>query len=141
MMGPDDWPSVNASLNATSAVLLVIGYTAIKNRLIRLHVGCMLGALTVSTAFLACYLYYHIAVRHGQPTVYPGAGGFRVLYFGILISHTVLAAVAAPLALFTAYQAIKGRFERHIKIARWTFPIWLYVSLTGVIVYLMLYWR
>jgi uncharacterized membrane protein YozB (DUF420 family) len=144
MIGPDDLPGVNALLNGTSAVLLLLGYAAIRSRRIAAHKVCMLAALAVSAVFLASYLYYHFAVKHGQPTYFterapeapPWVGQ---LYAAVLLTHTVLAAVAAPLALFTAYQGLRGRLARHVRVARWTLPIWLYVSVTGVAVYWMLY--
>jgi uncharacterized membrane protein YozB (DUF420 family) len=139
MIGPDALPSVNAALNGTSAVLLVAGYAAVRRGAVVVHAACMLSALCVSTLFLASYLYYHFAVKRGQPTPFPGEGWVRPVYFSVLLSHTVLAAVAAPLALFTAYQALRGRFGRHVRVARWTLPVWLYVSVTGVVVYWMLY--
>jgi protein SCO1/2/putative membrane protein len=132
-------PRLNAFLNSTCGVLLLIGYAAIRRRLETLHKVCMLSALAVSAAFLASYLYYHFAVLHGQPTRFLGQGWVRILYFGILISHTALAVVVAPMALYTALQGLRDRRPRHVRLARWTLPLWLYVSVTGVIVYLMLY--
>jgi uncharacterized membrane protein YozB (DUF420 family) len=140
MTGGTLLPLVNATLNGTSAVLLIVGYWAIRHRKVAMHETCMLGALGLSMVFLTSYLYYHIVVRGGQPTRFTGEGAARVAYFGILISHTMLAVVTAPLALYTAYQGYRGRLSRHVTIARWTLPIWLYVSVTGVIVYWMLYW-
>jgi putative membrane protein len=137
-MGPGDWPQLNAGLNAASAVLLLVGYVAIKRRHVRLHTSCMLTALCVSTLFLASYLYYHIVVRAGRHTEFGGSDEARYVYLGILLSHTILAAAAAPLALYTAYQGLSGQLARHVKVARWTLPIWFYVSVTGVVVYLML---
>jgi putative membrane protein len=104
----------------------------------------MLTALAVSALFLASYLYYHFAVKHGEPTRFssraPNAPDWvSYLYTVILLTHTVLAALVAPLALYTAYQGLRGRLARHVKVARWTLPIWLYVSITGVVVYWMLY--
>jgi putative membrane protein len=132
-------PAFNAFLNSTATVLLIIGYGAIRLRRVRLHKTCMLTALTVSTLFLASYVYYHVAVKGGQSTEFPGQGVARVVYFSVLLSHIFLAAGTVPLALFTAFQALKGRILKHVKIARWTLPIWLYVSITGVVVYWMLY--
>jgi len=132
-------PAVNAVLNGLSVLLLVSGYLAIRRRWVALHKSCMLSALTVSILFLTSYLYYHLAVKHGEPTRFTGEGEARLVYFSILISHTVLAAVVAPLALFTAYQGLRDRLTRHVRVARWTLPIWLYVSVTGVVVYWMLY--
>ena len=144
MIGPDDLPSVNAALNATSAVLLVAGYEAIRARRVPLHKTCMLSALGVSAVFLASYLYYHFAVKAGQPTYFsdlaPDAPQWvGWLYKAILSTHTVAAIVAAPLAPFTAWQGLRGNLNRHVHVARWTLPIWLYVSITGVVVYWMLY--
>jgi uncharacterized membrane protein YozB (DUF420 family) len=139
MIGPEDLPGVNAVLNATSAVLLVLGYLAIRRRRVALHQACMLTALGVSAVFLASYLYYHFVVKQGRPTYFQQEGLVRVVYLTILGSHTVLAAVAAPLALLTAYRGLRGDLARHVRLARWTLPIWLYVSVTGVVVYWMLY--
>jgi uncharacterized membrane protein YozB (DUF420 family) len=139
MIGPEDLPTVNAALNGTSALLLMTGYAAIRQGNIRVHKTCMLTALAVSAVFLASYLYYHLIVRQGEPTRFTGQGGARLVYFAVLLSHTVLAAVTAPLAIITASLALRGRIERHRRIARWTLPIWMYVSVTGVVVYLMLY--
>jgi uncharacterized membrane protein YozB (DUF420 family) len=144
MIDPNDLPTVNAILNSTSALLLLLGYLAIRTRRITLHKGCMLTALAVSAIFLASYLYYHFVVRHGQPTYFvnraPQAPAWvGRLYAVILLTHTVLAVLAAPLALYAAYQGLRNRLARHVKVARWTLPIWLYVSITGVVVYWMLY--
>lgn len=139
MIGPEDLPSVNATLNGTSAILLVAGYVAVRMRRILIHKTCMLSALAVSTVFLASYLYYHFVVRGGKPTAFTGEGGARVVYFAVLGSHTLLAAVTAPLAVITAYLGLRDRLVRHRRIAHWTLPIWLYVSITGVVVYWMLY--
>jgi uncharacterized membrane protein YozB (DUF420 family) len=144
MIGPDDLPSVNAALNSTCVVLLIAGYLAIRNRLVSLHKACMLAALGVSAAFLTSYLYYHFGVRRGQVTYFadqaPEAPAWvGRLYGAILGTHTLLAAVVAPLALVTAYLGITSRLARHKRVARWTLPIWLYVSVTGVVVYWMLY--
>lgn len=132
-------PAVNAGLNAACTVLLVAGFLAIRRRWERLHVACMLAALGVSVVFLASYLYFHFAVLGGQPTRFPGTGWVRPLYFGVLLSHTVLAVVVTPLALCTTYLGLRDRRARHVRVARWTFPLWLYVSVTGVVVYWMLY--
>jgi putative membrane protein len=139
VIASENLPSLNAMLNATSAILLVAGYAAIRRRAIGVHKVCMLAALAVSLLFLASYLYYHLVLRKGEPTHFLATGWVRPLYFSLLISHTVLAALAAPLALITAYQGLRLRYKRHVKIARWTLPIWLYVSVTGVVVYWMLY--
>jgi uncharacterized membrane protein YozB (DUF420 family) len=129
-------PVVNAALNGTSAVLLAVGYLFIRRKKITAHKVCMGSAFAVSTLFLISYLTYHY---HVGSIHFRGQGAIRALYFTILISHTILAAAILPLALVTVYRALKGRFDRHVKIARWTLPLWLYVSVTGVIVYLMLY--
>jgi protein SCO1/2/putative membrane protein len=132
-------PAVNAVLNALSALILSVGYLAIRRRRVALHKACMLAALGVSALFLTCYLYYHFVVRNGEPTAFTGSGWVRPVYFAVLLSHTVLAAAVAPLALFTAYQGLRDHLTRHVRVARWTLPIWLYVSVTGVVVYWMLY--
>lgn len=129
-------PHLNAILNATSGVLLVIGYLFIRRRKINAHRNCVIAALITSTVFLASYLTYHY--YHGS-TRFTGAGFVRPVYFIILLTHTVLAAVIVPFIGVTLYRAARGEFSRHARIARWTFPMWLYVSITGVIVYLLLY--
>jgi uncharacterized membrane protein YozB (DUF420 family) len=129
-------PAVNAVLNATSALLLAIGYLCIRRKKITAHKICMLSAFGTSTLFLISYLTYHY---HVGSIRFAGRGGIRILYFAILTSHTILAAAIVPLVLVTLSRALKGRFDRHVRIARWTLPIWLYVSVTGVIVYWMLY--
>ncbi len=137
-------PGLNATLNGLSGVLLVVGYLAIKRRLVALHKGLMLAALLVSALFLASYLYYHFAIKGAVATRFadrnPGAPpAVANLYYALLASHTLLAAVVAPLALVTAYLGMCNRLKRHVRVARWTLPIWLYVSVTGVVVYWMLY--
>jgi uncharacterized membrane protein YozB (DUF420 family) len=139
VIGPSDLPSLNAALNGLSAVLLMLGYAAIRRRAITVHKTCMLIALAVSTLFLISYLYYHLVVRQGEPTRFTAVGWVRPLYFTLLLSHTVLAVVAAPLALVTAYQGLRLRYKRHVRLARWTLPLWLYVSATGVLVYYLRY--
>lgn len=131
-----DLPLVNASLNGSSAVLLILGYIAVKSGMIRLHKAAMLTALAASGLFLASYLYYHIAVRHGQATRY--VGDWRSVYLTVLLSHTFLAAIAAPLAVATAWLGLTDRLKWHRRVARVTLPIWLYVSVSGVAVYLFL---
>lgn len=141
-----DWlkifPHLNASLNATSALFLILGFYFIRRLMIRQHKACMLTAFSFSTLFLICYLAHH-ALRTYYfglgPTRFTGEGIARPIYFTILTTHTILAAVVAPFVLVTLYRALKGKFELHKKIARIVFPIWLYVSLTGVVVYIMLY--
>ncbi len=132
-------PAVNAVLNALCGVLLIAGYLAIRRRHEALHKVCMLMALGVSIVFLASYLYYHFSVLNGQPTRFQGEGWARPVYFAILLSHTVLAAAVAPLAIYVTVQGLRDQRPRHVKVARWTLPIWLYVSVTGVVVYVMLY--
>lgn len=129
-------PTLNATLNAASAVLLGCGYVMIRRRRIAAHKACMLAAFACSTAFLVSYVLYHLraGVIH-----FTGQGWIRPFYLALLGSHTVLAIVIVPLALITLYRALAGRFERHRQIARWTLPIWFYVSVTGVVVYFLLY--
>jgi len=129
-------PAINAALNATSATLLVLGYFFIRQRALTAHVVCMITAFVTSTLFLACYLYYHY--HHGSEP-FPGGGWVRGVYFTILISHIILAVAIVPLALITLYRGLRGHFPKHVKIARVTLPLWLYVSVTGVIIYWMLY--
>jgi putative membrane protein len=133
-----DLPTLNAILNGISAVLLMAGYVCIRAQRVRCHIACMTGATLVSALFLASYLYYHLVLRAGV-TRFTQEGWIRPLYFGILLSHTTLAVVVVPLVLVTLYRALRGQFYRHRRIARWTLPIWLYVSVTGVAVYVMLY--
>jgi uncharacterized membrane protein YozB (DUF420 family) len=130
------YPVLDASLNGTSAVLLVTAHGMIKHGRVALHRALMLAALFTSALFLVSYLYYH---AHVGSVHFQGQGWSRPLYFTILISHTVLAAAVVPLVIVTLVWALRGQFERHRSIARWTYPVWLYVSITGVIVYLMLY--
>lgn len=129
-------PTINAMLNGTSAILLVAGFLCIRARWVTAHRTCMLGALGVSTVFLISYLAYHARVGSVHFTA---TGWVRPLYFAILITHTILAILIVPLALRTAFLAWKSRFGEHIAIARWTLPLWLYVSVSGVAVYWMLY--
>jgi uncharacterized membrane protein YozB (DUF420 family) len=135
-MALTDLPALNATLNAIAAALLLVGYRLIRQRRIDAHRRVMLAAFGTSTLFLVSYLVYHANVG-SRP--FPGTGGVRVLYLAILVSHIILAAAILPLALITLTHGLRRRFERHVPIARWTLPIWLYVSVTGVIVYLMLY--
>jgi len=131
-----DLPAVNATLNAISAVLLVTGYVLIRRRRITLHRRCMIAACVTSSLFLVCYVTYHAqvgSVRFTRP------GFVRPLYFTILITHVTLAVLVLPLAIVTLSRGLKKRFDRHRAIARWTLPIWLYVSVTGVLVYVLLY--
>jgi putative membrane protein len=129
-------PHVNAVLNTTSALLLLAGFSFIRRGRIQAHRNCQVTAVVTSTLFLVSYLTYHY--YHGA-TRFAGQGLVRPLYFTILITHTILAVVIVPLILVTLYRAARGDFIRHRRIARWTLPLWLYVSVTGVIVYLMLY--
>jgi uncharacterized membrane protein YozB (DUF420 family) len=131
-----DLPAVNATLNAIAAVLLLIGYREIRRGRMERHRAAMIAACATSTLFLISYLTYH-AQAGSRP--FTGQGPVRVLYFTILISHVVLAAAILPLALITLTRALRERFDRHAALARWTLPIWLYVSVTGVAVYFMLY--
>ena len=129
-------PSVNAALNTLSALLLVAGYLAIRQRRRRLHRNLMLTALGVSALFLVSYLVYHAEVGSVR---FRGVGALRTLYFTVLISHSILAAVVPFLAIASAVLGLRGRLVRHRRLARWTLPLWLYVSVTGVVVYAMLY--
>lgn len=136
-MIPLAWlPAINAVLNAASAVLLVAGFLAIRRRRIIVHRRLMLSAVTCSALFLASYLYYH---AHVGATRFAGTGWARPAYFAILGTHTVLAAVIVPLVLVTLSRGLRAQFARHRPIARVTLPLWLYVSITGVAVYMMLY--
>ncbi len=130
------FPKINATLNGCSALLLVTGRALIARRQIAAHRAVMLTALATSTLFLGSYLYYH---AHVGSVHFRGVGWSRPVYFSILISHTVLATAIVPMVIITLTRALRERFDRHRAIARWTFPLWLYVSLTGVVVYLMLY--
>ena len=136
MIGVRDLPALNAALNLSAAILIGIGFYFIKQKNIRAHKLCMISALAVSTLFLTSYLIYHYNVGSVR---FARQGWIRGVYLTILLTHTVLAAVAAPMVLSTSFFALKGRFASHIRIARWTFPVWMYVSITGVVVYLMLY--
>jgi len=129
-------PSVNATLNATSAVLLVVGYYHIRQGRQQAHRACMLAAFSVSVLFLVSYLIYHF---HVGATHFTGQGWIRSVYFVLLISHTILAALVPFLALLTLSRALRQQFERHRILARWTLPVWLYVSVTGVVIYWLLY--
>ena len=136
MLTISDLPALNATLNGIAAILLVTGYLFIKRGRQRQHQWCMLGALTTSALFLVSYVTYHL---HAGSRPFPGQGPIRVVYFAILITHVILAAVIVPLALLTAVRGLRSQFEKHVRIARWTFPVWVYVSVTGVVIYLMLY--
>jgi putative membrane protein len=132
-----DLPAVNASLNALSAIFLSFGYVFIRQGKKIAHRNCMLAAFTTSVIFLACYLTYHLTVKTITHFVNPP--WFRPIYLTILLTHTVLAVIIVPLILTTLNRARKQQFEWHKKIARWTLPLWMYVSVTGVVVYLLLY--
>ena len=131
-----DLPALNAVLNGTAAVFLTTGYVMIRQDRRALHKACMLAALVTSTAFLTSYVIYH---AHVGSRPFTGRGTVRVVYFAILLTHVVLAAAILPLALVTTARGLRSQFDRHKKIARWTLPVWLYVSVTGVVIYLMLY--
>jgi len=131
-----DLPTLNAVLNTSSALLLATGWLLIRRRRRDAHRLAMLGAFAASTAFLTSYLVYHSQVGSVRFT---GRGPVRAVYFAVLLSHTVLAAVIVPLVLFTLARALRGRFDAHRALARWTFPIWMWVSVSGVVVYWMLY--
>lgn len=136
MLSISDFPTLNATLNWISACFLSVGYYFIRQKKITAHKISMLSALATSILFLVSYLIYHYNIG-SKP--FAGQGWIRPVYFTVLISHTILAIVIVPLVIITLTRALKNRFEKHRKIARWTLPLWLYVSVTGVTVYLMLY--
>src|SRR5262245_56866521 len=127
-------PTLNACLNATSGILVLSGFIFIRKHNIVAHKRCMLGAVTASSLFLISYVFYHY---HVGGTRFAGVGWVRPLYFVVLLSHTILAIVLVPFVVTSLRRALKGSFDRHKAVARWTFPMWLYVSVTGVFVYLM----
>lgn len=131
-----DLPAVNAALNGTCALLLLAGYSQAKARNVAAHRAIMTAALAVSALFLACYLYYH---AHAGATRFAGEGWSRPVYFTILTTHTILATVVLPLVVVAVWRAVRGEVERHRRIVRWAWPIWMYVSVTGVLVYFFLY--
>jgi putative membrane protein len=131
-----DLPAVNASLNFSSAVLLTIGYIQIRKQRQIAHRNCMIGAIITSSLFLACYLVYHYYAR---ATHFVNPAWFRPIYLTLLLTHTLLAVIIVPLIFITFSRALKQRWDPHRKIARWTWPIWMYVSVTGVLIYLILY--
>lgn len=135
-MAISDLPLLNALLNAASGFCLLLGYYFIRRKDVAAHRRCMIAALSCSILFLTSYIIYHASVGTVR---FGGEGGARTAYFAILITHTILAAAVPPLAVVTLARGLRRRFEAHRKIARWTLPVWLYVSVTGVIVYLMLY--
>ena len=135
-MGIRDLPSVNAALNAASAVLLLFAYAAIRRHDVERHRKLMLAAAATSAVFLICYVVYHVQVGSVR---FRGPEPVRTLYLGILFTHVVLAVAIVPMVLRTLYLGLKRRDEPHRRLARWTFPLWLYVSVTGVVIYVMLY--
>jgi putative membrane protein len=137
-ISPSFFPALNAFLNGSSAVLIGSGYYLIKSGRREAHKRMMITAFITSTLFLISYLYYHLVLRAGV-THFRGDGLWRPVYFSILISHTFLAVVVVPFVLVTLHRALKGNFARHRAIARYTFPIWMYVSVTGVVIFVMLY--
>ncbi len=135
-------PVANACLNGLSAVFLAVGHTRIRRGQVAAHRKCMLAAFGTSTLFLISYLTYHFGLAyylHKGPTLFRDPAWFRPIYLGILLTHTVLAAAIVPLAIVTLTRALRARFALHRKIARWTWPLWMYVSVTGVVIYLLLY--
>ncbi|HEU4414014.1 MAG TPA: DUF420 domain-containing protein [Candidatus Angelobacter sp.] len=130
------FPVLNATLNGASAILIGTGRALIAHKKVQMHRACMIAAVATSSVFLVSYLFYH---AHVGSVHFPGQGWVRQLYFTILISHTILAAAVVPLVLLSLNYGLRARFDRHRRISRWTFPVWLYVSITGVIVYIMLY--
>jgi putative membrane protein len=132
------FPPLNASLNALSGILLLIAFWHIHNRRIAQHKRFMLAACTTSVLFLICYVTYH-TIRGGVVTKFAGTGGWKTLYLTILTSHTILAVVILPLAILSVWNGLKMRVPQHRRVAKWTFPLWLYVSVTGVLVYFFLY--
>lgn len=136
MLAVSDLPALNATLNAISTAFLVTGYVLIRQGRWQMHKRCMLAALVSSSLFLISYVIYHANVG-SRP--FTGTGPIRVVYFSILLTHVVLAATILPLALVTTGRGLRAQYGKHVKVARWTLPLWLYVSVTGVIIYLMLY--
>lgn len=136
-MNISDLPAVNACLNSLSAILLTIGYVLIRQKRQNAHRNCMIGALVTSTLFLISYVYYHS--HAGARTVFKNPEWFRPFYLVILLTHTVLAVAIVPMVILTVVPALRQRFDRHRRIARWTWPMWMYVSVTGVLIYFLLY--
>jgi uncharacterized membrane protein YozB (DUF420 family) len=132
------FPAVNASLNALSGLFLLTAYLLIRRKRIQPHKRFMLAACATSVLFLVCYVTYH-ALRHGVVTRFAGTGGWRTLYLSILTSHTILAVIIVPLAIVTVIRGLRMRVPQHRRVAKWTFPLWMYVSVTGVLVYFFLY--
>jgi putative membrane protein len=135
-MSLSDLPALNATLNAIAAAFLAVGYVMIRRRERTAHRWCMTAAFVASTFFLTSYLIYH---ANAGAKLYAGTGPIRLMYFIILGTHVVLAAVILPMAIVTLARALRGRFDLHKRLARWTLPLWIYVSVTGVVIYLMLY--
>jgi len=135
-MNYSDLPAVNASLNALSAIFLLFCYRFIRRKNVPAHHRCMLAAVATSTLFLVCYVAYHL--KAGR-TVFKDPAWFRWIYIPLLISHTVLAVTIVPMVIITLSRALRQRFDQHKRIARWTWPLWMYVSVTGVVIYFLLY--
>jgi putative membrane protein len=139
-----DLPAVNATLNGLSAVLLGAGYYFIRQKRQTAHRNCMVTAFVSSIFFLICYITYHtylaVVLKRG-PTVFKDPAWFRPIYLTLLLTHTILAVVIVPMVLMTLSRAMKRRFDLHRKLARWTWPLWMYVSVTGVLIYYLLYWK
>ena len=135
-MSINDLPAINATLNGLSAVMLAAGFYFIKKGNRRAHQKCMIGAFSTSVVFLICYLTYHYTAGH---TSFKNPDWFRPIYLTLLFTHVVLAVAIVPLILKSIYHAAKGDFEKHKKVAKWTWPLWMYVSVTGVVIYLLLY--
>ena len=138
MLSATEWPALNASLNAASGLLIVSGFGFIKAKRIAAHRACMLGACAVTVAFLVSYVLYH---SQSKLIHFHGRGWIRPVYFSLLISHTVLAVTIVPLIIRMLWLAWRDRIPEHKRLARWTFPMWLYVSVTGIMVYWMVYQR
>ncbi len=135
-MNLSDLPAINASLNSLSTIFLTLGFIFIRQKKIQAHRNCMIAAFCTSTLFLISYLFYHYFAGR---TTFKDPQWFRPIYLGILLTHTVLAVVIVPLIFMTLSRALKARYELHKKIARWTWPLWMYVSVTGVLIYFLLY--
>lgn len=135
-MSISDLPTLNACLNTVATAFLLAGFVFIKRQRVLAHRAAMVGALAASALFLVSYVIYHANVG-SRP--FTGTGAIRVVYFTVLITHVILAAAIVPMVLITVSRALSGRFDRHRRIARWTWPLWMYVSVTGVVVYVMLY--
>jgi len=135
-MSLSDLPAVNAGLNTLSTIFLTAGYLFIRAQRQAAHRNCMIGAVVSSTLFLACYVIYHY---NAGRTTFRDPAWFRPIYLTILLTHTILAVVIVPMVLVTLYHAARRQFERHKRISRWTWPIWMYVSVTGVLIYFLLY--